>query len=599
MPMSMHTSSSLASPMTNSSRTSAQATPSVIVPSTSLSTAQPPVPATGFSQSETELIKTLEMSGMASVAAAKALETTQVPRNSLLQNIQQPLPQASLSTLLPSTSSGPPRVPLLTLPPPGQSHQPGPLTAEMNDAEAQISLLLDSLQSKDNGLADSDFFKDLTAPPSTSAAPPERIKRESVVGLSTENNGHPTNASTFPKGRLFPDTGGGVPSPSMPVLTPQMPVLTPETGSRQAGDSSNKYLDNARTQLSEKRAGRTRQESGSGSVMPMLSPTTGLMHSPSSPSSPRSATSSSVIQSVPRAMDPAGGPPNITAPNHPLGQQHSSQGVGGPASQLRALSNLPQDHQVRLVRSNGGQYSHLQLKTVELAPDMRSMYQRNDQRITEIKNKATKTPKDEAELAGLQAKQHQILSTGQVVRVGAPPPPGPVLGAGSQLQPPTRPPIMSPSMLPRQPLAPPPNLQPRLPSTGPGRPLTDLTDHQKKIVGEFKANLARLPPEQHADYIAHNKQTLIKQLNFHPSQMPFLARQPAPSQHPEQLPVVVGCQVLFTFDIRHPIINSLFPGGPSRCSSATNPGDTCSILPRADPDVVQEAEIKARAGGLG
>ena len=103
MPMSMHTSSSLASPMTNSSRTSAQATPSVIVPYTSLSTAQPTVPATGFSQSETELIKTLEMSGMASVAAAKALETTQVPRNSLLQNIQQPLPQASLSTLLPST----------------------------------------------------------------------------------------------------------------------------------------------------------------------------------------------------------------------------------------------------------------------------------------------------------------------------------------------------------------------------------------------------------------------------------------------------------------------------------------------------------------
>merc|ERR1719192_1347587 len=103
---------------------------------------------------------------------------------------------------------------------------------------------------------------------------------------------------------------------------------------------------------------------------------------------------------------------------------------------------------------------------------------------------------------------------------------------------------MSPSMLPRQPLAPPPNLQPRLPSTGPGRPLTDLTDHQKKIVGEFKANLARLPPEQHADYIAHNKQTLIKQLNFHPSQVPFLSRQPALSQQQEQIPVVVGCQVV-------------------------------------------------------
>ena len=552
MPMSMHVSSPApASPMTNTSRTPAQPTPSVIVPSTSLSTIQPIPSATGFSQSETELIKTLEMSGMASVAAAKALETTQVPRNSLLQSIQQPLPQASLSTLLPSASgqAGPPRVPMLTLPPPGQPHQPGPLTAEMNDAEAQISLLLDSLQKQqDDGLADSDFFNDLTAPPSTSSAPPERIKRESGVGLQTENSAHPTNSSSFPKGRLFPDTGGGVPSPSMPVLTPQMPVLTPET-SRQAGDASNKYLDNARSQLSEreKRAGRTRQESGSGSAMPLLSPTTGLMHSPSSPSSPRPAASSSVIQPVhPRPMDPAGGPPNITAPIHSLGQQHSSQGVGGPASQLRALSNLPQDHQVRLVRSNGGQYSHLQLKTVELAPDMRSMYQRNDQRITEIKNKAAKTPKDEAELAGLQAKQHQILSTGQVVRVGGPPPPGPVLGAGPQLQPPTRPPIMSSSMLPRQPLAPPPNLQPRLPSTGTGPP---LTDHQKKIVHEFKANLARLPPEQQGEYIAHNKQTLIKQLNFHPSQMPYLARQPVPphsAQHPEQIPVVVGCQVHFT-----------------------------------------------------
>ena len=540
MPMSMQTSSP-ASPM---ARNVTQATPSVIVPSTSLSAIQPNAPATGFSQSETELIKTLEMSGMASVAAAKALETTQVPRNSLLQSIQQPLPQASLSTLLPSTSgqsSGPPRVPLLSLPPPGQPHQPGPLTAEMNDAEAQISLLLDSLQKQqDDGLADSDFFNDLTAPPSTSSAPPERIKRENVGGLPVESN-----SSNFPKGRLFPDTSsGGVPSPSMPVLTPQ--VLTTET-SRQAGEASSKFPDNvSRAQFSEKRGGRARQESGNGNGMPMLSPTTGLMHSPSSPLSPRSAASSSVIQSVPRPMDPAGGPPNITAPNHSLGQQHSSQGVGGPASQLRALSNLPQDHQVRLVRSNGGQYSHLQLKTVELAPDMRTIYQRNDQRITEIKNKASKTPKDEAELAGLQAKQHQILSTGQVVRVGGPPPPGPVLGPSQQVQTPNRPPIISSSMLPRQPLAPPPNLQTRLPSAGAGPP---LTDHQKKIVHEFKANLARLPPEQHADYIAHNKQNLIKQLNFHPSQVPFLSRQPVPSQQQEQIPVVVGCQVRQHFPI--------------------------------------------------
>jgi hypothetical protein len=75
-----------------------------------------------------------------------------------------------------------------------------------------------------------------------------------------------------------------------------------------------------------------------------------------------------------------------------------------------------------------------------------------------------------------------------------------------------------------------------------------LTDHQKKIVAEFKANLAGLPPEQHATYIAHNKMTLIKQLNFHPSQMRILATQPpapAHSQRPAvEQPVVVGCQLV-------------------------------------------------------
>ena len=35
------------------------------------------------------------------------------------------------------------------------------------------------------------------------------------------------------------------------------------------------------------------------------------------------------------------------------------------------------------------------------------------QKISQIESKAVKTPVDEAELASLQAKQHQILSTGQ------------------------------------------------------------------------------------------------------------------------------------------------------------------------------------------
>jgi len=516
MPLSMQSSPSPASPMATPRPPAPAPLPSVIV-----SSSHQPTPAT-TSQSETDLIKSLEMSGMASVAAAKALETPLVPRNSLLQGLQQPLPQASLPTMLPSTSSSP-RVPQLAMPTTSAS-EPGPLTAELNDAEAQISFLLDSLQKQqDGGLgADSDFFNDLTAPAAGSSV---------LDRLKAPPDAQPTApTAAFSKARLFPDNVGGVPSPSMPVLTPQMPVLTAEAP-RQQGGLPSKFLD-AHMEREKRGRDRTRQESGGGTAMPMLSPTTGLMHSPSSPPSPRPVTTG-VIQSVPRMVEPTGGPPNITAPSHPLGQ-HSSQGVGGSASQRLALSNLPQDHQVRLVRSTGGQYSHMQLKTVELAPDMRSIYQRNNQRIEEIKSKAAKTPKDEAELAGLQAKQHQILSTGQVVRVGSQAPSPGMQAPPQHSQPAPRPPLMSPSMMPRPPMAPQPPLQPRPPSSGTVPP---LTDHQKKIVAEFKATLASLPPEQHAAFITQNKMTLIKQLNFHPSQMRLLQTQPPAPPHSQLRPL--------------------------------------------------------------
>ena len=530
----------------------------VIVSSSQLAALQPlqPPPVTSSSLSESELMKSLEMSGMASVAAAKALETAQVPRNSLLQNLQQPLPPAALSSLLP-VPPAPPRVPLLTLPTQDRAPSAGPLTAELNDAEAQISLLLDSLQKQQDTVLepDSDFFNDLTAPLPSSSAVPERLRRQSQGPAASPEPPVITTSSSFPKTRLFPPETAPVGSPSMPVLTPQMPVLTPETSGAALGGFSNAYLAGlARTQISDRDKrpiqgrDRARQESGGG-AMPMLSPTTGLLHSPQSPSSPRPP--SSVIQSVPRAPhELSGGPPNITAPSPHHAPQLSSQGVGGPASQLRALSQLPQDHQVRLVRTPAGQYSHLQLKTVELAPDMRSLYQRNNQRIEDIKSKVVKTPKDEAELAGLQAKQHQILSTGQVVRVGGQPP-GPGMPQAPQLQPGPRPPHMAPGMIARPPhLAPQPPMPPRAPTSGTVPP---LTDHQKKIVAEFKANLAVLPPEQQAAYITHNKTNLIKQLNFHPSQMRGLAMQPAPPHaaphrpmpgHDLQHPVVVGCQVI-------------------------------------------------------
>ena len=88
------------------------------------------------------LQRDLEVTGMASVAAAKALEVQQLPlaamagvaapgpQNLLLQNIQQPLPPSSLA--------GP------GLPQPADPTTPS--TASLEDADAQISLLLKTMQ---------------------------------------------------------------------------------------------------------------------------------------------------------------------------------------------------------------------------------------------------------------------------------------------------------------------------------------------------------------------------------------------------------------------------------------------------------------------
>merc|ERR1719167_1772082 len=62
-----------------------------------------------------------------------------------------------------------------------------------------------------------------------------------------------------------------------------------------------------------------------------------------------------------------------------------------------------------------------------------------------------------------------------------------------------------------------------------------LTDHQKKIVAEFKAKIANLPLHEQSAYIAQNKVNLIKQLNFQPNQLRILQNgQPPPQQqHPQ------------------------------------------------------------------
>ena len=49
-----------------------------------------------------------------------------------------------------------------------------------------------------------------------------------------------------------------------------------------------------------------------------------------------------------------------------------------------------------------------------------------------------------------------------------------------------------------------------------------LTDHQKKIVAEFKAKISNLPKHEAEAFIAQNKVNLIKKLNFQPLQLQIL-----------------------------------------------------------------------------
>merc|ERR1719323_257504 len=168
--------------------------PSVV--STAASSSVTPATAAGGGLSESELIKNLENSAMASVAAARALEVGNQGlgmRNTLLQSIQQPLPQASLATPNAQASTTRPSAPpSIVLPPPNSgpsvaSTNPQtktipqtPLSAAMEDAESQITLLLESLQKQQSGgtsvnsSSDQDFFDSLT--PTGSAKTPDKTQ---------------------------------------------------------------------------------------------------------------------------------------------------------------------------------------------------------------------------------------------------------------------------------------------------------------------------------------------------------------------------------------------------------------------------------------
>ena len=65
-----------------------------------------------------------------------------------------------------------------------------------------------------------------------------------------------------------------------------------------------------------------------------------------------------------------------------------------------------------------------------------------------------------------------------------------------------------------------------------------LTEQQKRIVNEFKQNMARMPPDQQARYLAENKVNLLRQLNFQPHQLQLLQQRlqvPAPRPQPPQV----------------------------------------------------------------
>merc|ERR1719323_2106295 len=108
------------------------------------------------------------------------------------------------------------------------------------------------------------------------------------------------------------------------------------------------------------------------------------------------------------------GPPNVTVQS-PASVTSAATGPGmggaGSGSQLRALQQLPPN--TRLQHGPNGQIMVQKIQTIELSPTMQQQYKTLAQKISLIEQKQIKTPQDEADLAEIQAKQHQILSTGR------------------------------------------------------------------------------------------------------------------------------------------------------------------------------------------
>ena len=396
-----------------------------------------------------DIMKNLEKIGMASVDAAKAAraaadqvrEGMDSPSGSatsseILNRLTEPLPQKPLT--LPSQPS------LEALPNQQRSNlsqldeqhtniQPNfqsQLSMETADADAQISQLLETLQKDPNQLVVegekiAEFINSLTTGDELDSSSPLPItptdSNSSQSILQPKPTSNPSQQpSQINKGQVAHhnhsissiqqnDKSGSIdtaPSNSSAVIN-KPPELTSGTTGFQASFLNS--LASSNNQSEPLKRGASQELDCSNIISSITSPVppqvSNVLSSGVGASQPLTKTdvmSPNISGSV---------PPHIaTSSPIPLGGTPS---LGGAPSQMRAMQNLPQN--TRLVRGPNGQYSLQKVHTIELSQEMQASLRIVQAKIQEIEQKAAKTPRDEAELAQLQTKQQQILSTGKPI----------------------------------------------------------------------------------------------------------------------------------------------------------------------------------------
>ena len=112
-----------------------------------------------------------------------------------------------------------------------------------------------------------------------------------------------------------------------------------------------------------------------------------------------------------------------------------------------------------------------------------------------------------------------------------------------------------------------------VPGPGPAG-VPPLTEQQRRIVAEFKTKIAKLPAQEQAAYIAQNKMTLIRQLDFKPNQLKMLQNNPPVPGPPVTIPPVpmvlapgpmmpgVRAPVMMGQEMVRPMAPVVRPGGP-------------------------------------